>query len=65
MHEGDEEMYEMLVAEPRGMRPLEKSKHRWVANIKVDLKEIGLKGMDCIHLAQDMDQWQVLVNRVP
>jgi hypothetical protein len=36
----------------------------WVDNIKMDLREIGWDGMDWIHLAQDRDQWRVLVNTV-
>jgi hypothetical protein len=35
-----------------------------VDNIKMDLKEIGWGGMDCIDLAQDMVQWRALVNTV-
>jgi hypothetical protein len=35
---------------------------RWVDNIKIDLREIGWDGMDWINLAQDRDQWRVLVN---
>jgi hypothetical protein len=31
------------------------------SNFKLDSKEIGLEGMDRIHLAQDRDQWRVLV----
>jgi hypothetical protein len=26
-------------------------------NTKMDLKTIGWEGVDCIHLAQDRDQW--------
>jgi hypothetical protein len=37
---------------------------RWVDNIKMDLREIGLDGMDWIKLAQDRDQWRALVNTV-
>jgi len=33
-------------------------------NIKMDLKEVGWKGMACIHLAEGMDEWQTIVNRV-
>jgi hypothetical protein len=33
-------------------------------NIKMDLREIRWVGMDWIGLAQDRDQWRVLVNRV-
>jgi hypothetical protein len=36
----------------------------WVDNIKMDLTEIGLGGMDWIDLAQGRDQWRVLVNTV-
>jgi hypothetical protein len=32
--------------------------------LKRDLKEICWKGVDFIHLAQDRDQWKVLVNMV-
>jgi hypothetical protein len=32
--------------------------------MKLDLKEIGWDGMDCIDLAQDRDKWKALVNTV-
>jgi hypothetical protein len=35
-----------------------------VDNIKTDLREIGLGGLDWINLAQDRDQWRALVNMV-
>jgi hypothetical protein len=35
-----------------------------VENIKIYLREIGWDGMDWINLAQDRDQWRVLVNMV-
>jgi len=31
-------------------------------NIKIDLREKGLEGVDWIHLAQDRDQWRAVVN---
>jgi hypothetical protein len=31
-------------------------------NNKMDLREIGWDGMDCIDLAQDKDQWKVFLN---
>jgi hypothetical protein len=40
------------------------ARHRWVDNVKVDLKEIEWGGMDWIDLAQDRDQWRALVNTV-
>jgi hypothetical protein len=33
-------------------------------NIRIDLREIGYEGADWMHLAQDRDQWKVLVNAV-
>jgi hypothetical protein len=30
----------------------------------MDLSEIGLEGVDWIHLAQDRDQWRAVVNTV-
>jgi hypothetical protein len=33
-------------------------------NIKMDLREIGSGDVDWIHLAQDRDRWQALVNTV-
>jgi hypothetical protein len=37
--------------------------NRW-EDIKMELREIRWKGMDWMHLAQDRDQWQALVNTV-
>jgi hypothetical protein len=39
-------------------------KHRWMDNIKIDLREIGWNGIDWIDLAHDRDQWRALVNTV-
>jgi len=33
-------------------------------NIRTDLREIGWEYMDWMHVAQDVDRWPVLVNRV-
>jgi hypothetical protein len=35
-----------------------------VDNVKADLREIELGGMDWIDLAQDRDHWRALVNTV-
>jgi hypothetical protein len=35
-----------------------------VDNIKIDLRETGWGGMDWIDLAQDRDEWRVLMNMV-
>jgi hypothetical protein len=54
----------LLVLKPEGRRLLRISKHMWVDNIKMDLLEIGLGGVDWIGLAQDGDNWRDLVNSV-
>jgi hypothetical protein len=51
-----------LAGKPEGKRPLGRPRHRWVGNVKMDLRETGWGGMDWIHLAQDRDQWRALVN---
>jgi hypothetical protein len=53
-----------LAAKPEGKRPLGRPRHRWVDNIKIDLREIGWDGMDWIDLAQDRDHWRTLVKTV-
>jgi hypothetical protein len=56
--------YRILVGKPEGKKPLGRPRRRWVDNIKMDLREIGLDGMDWMELAQDMDQRRALVNMV-
>jgi hypothetical protein len=56
--------HRMLMGKPEGKRPLGRPRRMWVDNIKIDLREIGLDGMDWIDLAQDRDQWKALVNTV-
>jgi hypothetical protein len=52
------------VGKPDGKRPLGRPRRRWVDNIEMDLREIGLGGMDWIDLTQGRDQWRALVNTV-
>jgi hypothetical protein len=47
--------HRILVGKPGGKRPLERPRRSWVDNIKMDLREIGWDGMDCMDLAQDRD----------
>jgi hypothetical protein len=47
-----------------GKRPLGRPRPRWADNIKIDLREIGWDGMDCIDLARYRDQWRAVVNTV-
>lgn len=62
MHRRD--VYRVLVGKAKGKRSLGRHKHRLGDTVKMDHKEIGLKAVDYIHLAQDRVQWQVLVNTV-
>jgi hypothetical protein len=57
-------MYKVLVGKLEGKRPLERPRHRWEDNIKMDIQEVGCGGMDWIELAQDRDRWRALVNVV-
>jgi hypothetical protein len=57
-------MYRLLVGKPEGKRPLGRSRRRWVDNIKTDLVEVSLGGVDWIGLVQDRVMWRVLVNAV-
>jgi len=52
------------VGKPEGKRPLGRPRHRWEDNIKMDLQELGLGGMDWIELAQYRDRWRTLVTLV-
>jgi hypothetical protein len=45
----------ILVTKPEKKRPRGRPRRRWVDNIKMDLREVGLDGMDWIYLAQDRD----------
>jgi hypothetical protein len=55
--------YRILVGKPEGKRSLGRQIHRWVDNIEMDPRYMGLCGMDHIELAQVRDHWSTLVNR--
>jgi hypothetical protein len=48
--------YRILVGKPDGKRPLRKPRRRWVAIIKIYLREMGWNGMNWINLAWDRVQ---------
>jgi hypothetical protein len=54
----------LLLGKPEGKRTLGRLRYRWEDNIKMDLQEVGCRGMDWIELAQDRDMWRALVNTV-
>jgi hypothetical protein len=55
-------VYRVLVGKPEGKRPLERPRHRWEDNIRMDLQDVGCGGMDWIGLTQDRDRWRAIVN---
>jgi hypothetical protein len=56
--------YRLLVGKPDGKIPLGRPRRRLIDNIKMDLLEIGLSGVDWIGLAQDRYRRRALVNAV-
>jgi hypothetical protein len=57
-------VYEVLMRIPKGKRPLRGPRRTWEDRIRIDLGETGWRSVEWIHLAQDKDQWQALVNMV-
>jgi hypothetical protein len=58
-------VYRVLVGKPEGRRPLRRPRHRWAHGNKIILGRLaGGGGVEWIHLAQDGDHWQALVNAV-
>jgi hypothetical protein len=57
-------VYRLLVGRPEGKRPLGRPRRKWEDNIKLDLREIGIDGVNWIQLAQDRVLWQAFVNTV-
>jgi hypothetical protein len=53
-------VYRVSVGRPEGKRLLGRLRHQWEDNIR----EIGIDGVNWIHLAQDRVQWQAFVNTV-
>jgi predicted CoA-binding protein len=56
--------YKILDVEPEGKRPLGKHRLRWKDNVTMDFQEIGWEGVEWIHMAQNRDKCQALVNTV-
>ena len=56
--------YRVLVGKPEGNRPLGIPRCKWEDNIKMDLQEVGCRGMDWIDLSKDRDRWRAFVNAV-
>jgi hypothetical protein len=56
--------HKILVGKPEGAKPLERSRHGWEDDVRMNLRKIGLEGTDWIHLTQDKTLWQTFVNTV-
>jgi hypothetical protein len=60
----ERKVYKVLVGKPEGKRPLGRRRRRWEYGIRMDLRQIGLEGVDRIRLAQNRDRWRAVVSAV-
>jgi hypothetical protein len=60
----ERKVFNILVGKPEGKRPMGRPRRRWEDGIRMDLREIGLVGVDWIRLAQDRDWWRAVVSAV-
>jgi hypothetical protein len=60
----ERKVYKVLVGKLEGKRPLGRPRRRWEDRIRMDLREIGLGGVDLIRLSQDRDRWRAIVSEV-
>jgi hypothetical protein len=54
----ERKVYKVLV------RHLGRSSRRWEDGIRMDLREMGLRSVDWIRLAQDRNRWRAVVSAV-
>jgi hypothetical protein len=57
-------VYRVLVGKFEGNRPLGRPRRRWKNGIKMDLRKIGWKDVEWIHLAQDRVRWRAFVKNL-
>jgi hypothetical protein len=60
----ERKVYKVLVGKPEGKRSMGRPRRRWEDGIRMDLREIGLGGVDWIRLAQDRDRWRAVTSAV-
>jgi hypothetical protein len=60
----ERKVYKVLVGKAEGKRPLGRPRRSWEDGIRMDLRKIGLGGVDWVRLAQDRDQWRAVVSAV-
>jgi hypothetical protein len=60
----ERKVYKVLVGKTEGKRPLRRPRRRWEDGVRMDLREMGLGGVDWIRLAQDRDCCRAVVSAV-
>jgi hypothetical protein len=60
----ERKVYKVLVGKSEAKRPLGRPSRRWEDGVRMDLREIGLRGVDWIRLAQDRGRWRGIVSAV-
>ena len=60
--EKDRSAFKILTDKSTEKRHLGRSRLRWKDNIRMDLKEIGIKSRKWVDSTQDRDYWRALVN---
>jgi hypothetical protein len=60
----ERKVYKLWVGKPEGKRPLGRLRRRCEDGIRLDLREIGLGGVDWIQLAQDRDRCRAVMSAV-
>jgi hypothetical protein len=58
------ELYTFLVGKPEGKRPPRRPRRRWEDGIRMNLEDIGWRGVEWIQLAQDRDLLRAALNTV-
>jgi hypothetical protein len=53
----------MILVGTEGKWPLGRRRRSWVANIRMDIREVRWNGVEWIDVAQDRDQWGLLWRR--
>jgi hypothetical protein len=59
-----EKSIQRFAGKARRKEPLGRPRRRWEVGIKMDLREIGLGGVEWIHLARNGDRWWAVMNVV-
>lgn len=55
-------VYKVLIGMPEGRRPLGRLRRTWEVNVKTDLTEIGIDGVNWMHLGQNRARWRAFLN---